>query len=609
MKRIGLTIIIICLLSSLNYAADIQLIATVDRISIALNQTFTYSIEISGDKIGSLRSDPQLPTMEEFASYMGSSGTSQNIQFVNGRMSVTKSMNYTFMATKVGKFTIEPAVIEYKGNTYKSDPIQIEIVKQAQQPRAHSQKQKNRSNQSSQQGSLQDDLFLKVFVNKKRVYVNEPVILTYKIYTAVNISSYGISKAPNTTGFWTEEFPMGKQPKTYREIYQGREFLIAEIRKIALFPTEIGKKTISPMQITCDVRMQTSRRSVFDSFFDDPFFGRSVQHTIYSPSTTIEVLPLPQKGKPEKFSGAVGNYSIKATIDKNNVVTNDAVALKVKIAGTGNIKVLPTPKVDIPTDFEQYEPKVSMDIKRTGNQISGSKTFEYVLIPRFPGTQKIKPIKFSYFDTNSKSYKEISTPEINIFVKKGKEDITYVSTGLSKEQVKLIRKDIRYIQTHTPEFRKIGKYFYNSYLFMALLIFPLILTAVSIAYRQRLDKLSENVAYARSQKANQIAMKQLKKAAKVLSDNTQKQFYAEISSALRGFLADKLNISAAGIITDQVESMMKSRNINDTIITKYLNCLQVCDYQRFAPSNSTIEDMKQFYNQAKDAIISLERAM
>lgn len=608
MKTTVILLILLCGFIPLALADDIQITATVDRTTITLNQTFTYTIEISGNKANSISQEPQLSDMSEFASYLGSSGTSQNIQIINGKMSVSKSMSFSFMAIKVGKFRIEPAELEFRGKIYKTEPIEIEIVAQTPQPKTSPQKRRGRT-LPRDQSSIEDNLLLRTFVNKKRVYVNEPLILSYKIYTTVTVTSYGIDKLPNTSGFWTEEFPIGPQPKTYREMYRGREFLVAEIKKMALFPTDPGKKTIGPMQIQCDVRVQNRRRSFFDSFFDDPFFGRSIRQPAYSQPVTIEVLPLPEQGKPVDFSGAVGNFSITATVDKHQAKTNEAIALKVKIAGTGNIKVLPTPRVQIPPDFEQYEPKVSQEINRSGNTISGNKTFEYVLIPRFAGTQKIKPIEFTYFDIKSKKYKRLSTPEIEIHVEKGSEQFAYIGTGLSKEEVKLLGKDIRFIQNYKSEFRKIGRYFYNSPLFIAMIIFPLLLVGASFGYRRRSDKISRNIAYARSIKANQMAMKRLRKADRVLAEKTQKQFYAEIANALLGFLADKLNISAAGIITDQVEQMMKSRNIDGQVISQYLNCLQVCDYQRFAPSNASSDEMKQFYNQAKKAIVSLEKVI
>ncbi|MEE4311322.1 MAG: BatD family protein [candidate division KSB1 bacterium] len=601
--KISIVILLSCLTQA--YAADIQISATVDRSTVALNQTFKYTIELSGDKLSSIKANPIFPDIEEFAVFMGSSGTTQNVQIVNGKMNVSKSISGSYMAGKAGKYTIPPAELEFNGTVYKSNTIDLEILSQAAQPRTT--QPNSRSSQSSAQGSLEDNIFLRVFVNKKKAYVNEPVIITYKIYTAVTITSYAMSKAPETEGFWVEDFPMGDQPKTRREMYKGREFLVAEIKKMALFPTDAGIKKIGPMQIDCDVRVQSRRRSMFDSFFDDPFFGRSVRHSVAAPSVQIDVQPLPVVGKPADFSGAVGQYALRSSVDKTSVETNNAIALKVVLSGTGNIKMLPEPRIDIPPDFERYDPKVSQQINRSGSSITGSKTYEYVLIPRFPGIQKIKPVSFNYFDTESKTYKRLLTKEIVIDVAKGDEDMMVVGSGLSKEEVKLLGSDIHFIQTAVPAFSKRGRYVYNSPLFLMLLVLPLAILGATVYYRSYQDKLSENVAYARNRKANSLAMRRLKKARRVLSESTQKAFYAETSKALLGFLADKFNISAAGIVTDQVEELMKKNGIEETVISQYMECLQTCDYQRFAPSTSSMEQMNAFYEKAKSAIIAVEK--
>lgn len=591
------------------FSADIEITTSVDRTVVGVNQTFTLTIEISGEKVNKV-GDPKVPDLSAFAVSMGNSGTSQNIQVINGKMSISKSMNFSYMASTIGKFTIPPAVIDFNGKVYRSKPIQIEVVKSS----TPSQQPGNRGTRTTPQSGPanqidQENLFLRVTANKRKVYVNEPVVLSYKIYTNVTVTQYGISELPSTAGFWVEEFPLGNQPKTYEEIYNGRKFVVAEIRRVAMFPTDAGKKTITPMEIECSVRVQTRRRSVFDSFFDDPFFGRSVRKSVSSQPVSIEVMPLPDEGKRSNFSGLVGNFNISASVDKKNVKTNDAISLKVRISGNGNVKMIPTPVVNIPPDFEKYPPKESQSIKRSEQGVTGSKTFEYVLIPRYPGRQIIQPIKFSYFDVNKKKYQYLQTPELVINVEKGSEDFISVGSGLSKEEVKLLGRDIRYIQRGSPEFQKIGAAFHKSYYFILLLVMPVVLILSSLGYRRHMDKIQENEAYARSRRANQLAMKRLHKAKKLLNENTQKEFYAEVANSLMGFLGDKFNIAAAGIITDEVEGLMKKHNIPEHVISQYLACLQMCDYQRFAPSSAKQDEMEQFFTQAKNAIVTLEKVI
>ncbi|MFQ5823678.1 MAG: BatD family protein [bacterium] len=593
--------------SPLIFGQDLEIKAYVNRTTIGLNQQFELSVELSGSDANQAPQPPS-PNLEEFAAYLGSS-SSQNIQFINGRMSVTKTFTHHFIATKVGKFQIDPIKLDYQGKTFSSAAITIEIVKSQTTPPQKRTPTQNPTVRDTE--DLSGLLFLKANVNKRRVYQNEPVIVSYKIYTAVNVSSYGISQLPNTVGFWTEEFPTPQRPTLSDEVINGRRFRVAEIKKVALFPQGPGNKTLDPLIVECEVqvRKRRSRRDIFDSFFDDPFFGltQTVTRTLNSNPISIEVLPLPQEGKPTDFSGAVGKYLISTTVDKKEVKTNEAVTLRLKISGKGNIKFLPQPKVSFPPDFEVYDPKIIENIQRKENQISGSKSFEYVLIPRFPGNQIIKPISFSYFDLSTKSYKTLLTDPIEISVTKGDEPLVAVGVGTSKEDIKFIGQDIRFIQLRLPEFHQVGSIFYKSWPFYLLLMLPLLILGGGFGYRKHLDKLSTNVAYARSRKANQMALKRLRKAKIQMNKGNLREFYGEVSKALMGFIGDKLNVSAAGLITDQVAEMLRTYHIDKEIVSDYLDCLQTCDYRRFAPTNLDNGEMQEFFEKAKKAIINLEK--
>jgi len=607
-------ILILFLLSTtMLVAADFEVNVIIDQNRITENRMFTLSIEVSGEGAAQVSFDPQFPaSMDQFSTFLGRGGESSNFQLINGKMSISKSIQYNFMATKVGTFTIDPIEIKLDNQTYQTKPITIEIVKATVSAPPSAAPGAPATKPLQAEDSVEGNLFLKATVNKKNVYQNEPVVVSYKIYTRVNITSYSIEKSPNTAGFWTEEFELPQQPRLYDEVVNGRQFKVAEIKKVALFPTELGTKTIDPLIISCDVRVSTRRRSrdLFSSFFDDPFFARTQRYQIVStPPITINVQPLPVEGKPKNFSGAVGQFNLSANIDRQEVETNESIKLKVSLSGRGNIKILPNPLVQIPEDFEQYGPTSSQKINRENDIISGSKSFEYVLIPRQPGTKKIKPIEFAHFDIGTKSYKTLITPEIIINVKRGKKDAFTAGTGFTREEIKLLGQDIRYIHQNIPEFTAIGNYFYQTPVFLVLFIAPLLLLLGAVAYRQRTNRMSGDLAYARSKMANRIANDRLKSAKKYLAENTQKEFYAEISRALFSFLANKLNLDEAGIMTDQIKTLLKEKGVKETTIDLYLNCIQMCDFQRFAPSNSKIEEMKKFYHQAKTAIVNLQREL
>ncbi len=381
---------------------------------------------------------------------------------------------------------------------------------------------------------------------------------------------------------------------------------------MTLFPTSPGKKIVGPMTLQCEIKETTRRRSrdMFDSFFDDAFFGRTVRKTIASPAVEIDVKPLPAANKPKSFSGAVGQYKLKAVVDNTSVKTDEAITLKVTISGTGNIRMLSKPEVIIPVDFEQYEPTVTERIDRTNGIISGSKTFEYVLVPRFPGEQHIKPIVFSYFDPRTKTYKTVQTEEIVVNVAKGKDQIVRGGgSGLSKEEVKYVGRDIRFIKMSSDDFKPTGYRLYKSFIFYLFLLLPLAALGIAFIYQKHLEKLSENVAYARSRKANALAMKRLSKARSLLKEETQKEFFAEVSNALAGFAADKLNMSKAGLISDELEKEFKKRHINEELTKEYFDLIRLCDFQRFAPSSVRREEMEESYQAAKKVIIKLEKAL
>ncbi|MBN1479748.1 protein BatD [candidate division KSB1 bacterium] len=606
MKSKTFIIFIFLAISSWLSAQPLTVTTSVNQNQIGLNQQLVFTIELSGEAAQKV-AQPELPDMQGYLDFLGSGGTSQNISFVNGRMSVAKTFTYYYLAVKEGEFIVPPVTVIYDNTEYASKPITVTISQSA----AAGQSQSPASSQPPSSNST-DDLYIRTIVNKRSVYQNEPIIVTYRIYAAVSVTGYSITKLPETTGFWTEDIETPQQPQVKNEMIDGKRYLTADIKKIALFPTSAGEKTIGPMALQCEVRVQTSRRSrdLFDSFFDDAFFGGTTRRSIASPAVEIDVKPLPAANKPADFSGAVGQYKLNATVDKTDVNTDEALSLKVNISGTGNIRLLPKPRLEIPSDFEQYDPKETEVIDRQGGIISGSKTFEYVLVPRFPGEQRIKPITFSYFDPVKKDYVTLSAPELIINVTKGANQfIASGGSGLSKEEVRYVGQDIRFIKLAPGDFQPIGYRIYTSFGFFALLALPIFLLAWAVLYKNHRDRLSENIAYARSRRANTLAMKRLSKAKLLLSEDRQKEFYAEVADALTGFAADKLNMSKAGLISDELEKEFKNRGLDAELTTDYFSLIRTCDLQRFAPSTVEVETMQQSYKEAKKVIIKLEKAL
>lgn len=605
--RIFILGLFICGFAEPAIGQDLQINATVSRNIINVDEQFQVDVELSGSEANQAP-QPQRPDLSEFASYLGS-GSSTSMQIINGQMSVSKTFTYHFVATKAGTFTIPPVRLTFEGKNYSSQPLKVRVGKGRS-----GNASPGSPGQTPDSAAPNDDpekLFLKAIPNKRRVYQNEPVVVSYKIYTAVSVQNYGISELPNPVGFWSEEFDLPKRPRLHDEMVNGIRYRVAEIKRLALFPQGPGQKTLDPLTIECEVQMprSRSRRDIFDNFFNDPFFGRTVRKSVRSNPVTIDVKPLPEADKPADFSGAVGSFSISGEIDKTRIKANEAITYKVTISGTGNIKIIPEPDLDLSSDFEVYDPEIIENINRNSDVISGSKTFEYVLIPRFAGDYTIRPTTFSFFDLRSQSYRTVSTEPVDVTVSEGDQGYAGVSAPSSKEVVKLIGQDIRFIQMRMPEFEERGSVFYKSFFFYVVLVVPFFAIAGAFMYRRHQDKLSSNVAYARNRKANQMALKRLKKANKQMREGNPREFYGEVSKALMGFIGDKFNVSAAGLITDEVNEILKQHGVNPDIVTEYISCLQTCDYQRFAPSESDNGEMNAFFEKARTAITNLEKSL
>jgi len=585
------------------YGNNVEVKSHVDKTVVGLNQQFTLHVEISGENINSA-SDPQLPPMDDFSVFLGS-GTSQNYQFINGKASVSKIISYHFQATKIGAFQIDAVSVKVGQQILKTKPIDVRVEKTAS---SSTSRQPSGSQQQQSSGIGDDDLFMKAIVSKKQVYQNEPVIVTYKIYTLVNISNIGMSKVPGTTGFWVEEYPLNQQIPTSNEIIKGKRYTVATVKKTALFPMSAGQKTLDPMAVDCDVRVRTRSRDVFDSFFNDPFFGgRSIRKSIQSNPLRINVLSLPEEGRPSDFTGMVGQFSIKSIVDKRQIKTNEAVTLKVTLSGTGNIKTLPEPKVKFPNDFELYPPKTNEKINRQDSGISGTKTYEYVLVPRLPGTKTIPSIVLNYFDPKAKSYKTAQTSPITLDITKGNEAFTVVHGEGGKTQVQWFGQDIRFIKSQSASFYKMRQSVSNRGVFWVILFLPWIAIASALFYRKHLDRLHGDVAYARDRRASRAAKKRLYVARAYLQTSKQKEFYAEIAKTLIGYLGDKLNIAEAGLMKDDAKKQLQDRGVGDETITMYFDLLNTCDMKRFSPTNANEEEMRAFYKKSERALIKIEK--
>ncbi|HPM96828.1 MAG TPA: BatD family protein [bacterium] len=601
--RVNTQLSFFILFAAISYAANAQplkVTTTVDRTTVALNQRLALTVTLSGDGAQKVER-PSPPDLGEALRLLGAGGTSQNIQLMNGKMSVEMSSTFYYIAAKEGRFTIPPIKAVYQNTEYASNPIDIEIVASSQQPSTP-------VTPPGEQTDLSELLFVRTLVNKSRVYQNEPVVVTYRIHTQVNVAGYALSQLPETTGFWVEDIE--SQAVTREEEYRGKRYTVADIKKMAAFPTSPGVKTIGALAMTCEVRLQNRRRSrdIFDSIFEDPFFTRTVKQEVFAPAVKVEVMPLPEENKPANFSGAVGSFTLDASVDRREVKANEAVTLTVKIAGQGNIKILPTPALQLPADFTSYDPTISQTVQANDRGVRGSKTFEYVLIPRFPGEKKIKSIEFAYFDPQKGEYQVLKTPEITLSVAKGDQEILSVGSGLSKEDVQLIGRDIRFLKLQSSRFESINRQVYLRPLYLLVIILAALCLLGVAGYQRYSDKLNENQALARSKKASRTVRKRLHSAHQALKADEGVAFYGELSRALLGYISDKLNLAEAGVVSQELEKLLTERQVGKELVAELLRILQICDYYRFGLGQTDKKEMEAVYQQAKTLLVKLGRS-
>lgn len=589
------------------FAQDIQIKAYVSNNSPALDEQFRYTLELSGNSTS--LPQPGFPDFKNFYVLTGPN-TSSSIQIVNGKMSSIKSYSFVLQAKNKGSIKLAPATVTYKGKSYTSNPITLKVGGAASAQKQSTTQPQIKSRKDSEISG--QDLYIKTFVSKRKAYLGEQIILTYKLYFRAQVRGYNFEKMPSYAGFWTEEFEMPRQPVIETEMVNGVQYNTAVLRRLAIFPTQTGVLELEPMRVSLEavVQAKRSRRSLFDSFFDDPF-GRTVQKVVTTKPIKITVKSLPAAGKPKDFSGAVGNFKFSAKVDKYEAQVNQAISLKLNLQGSGNIQTVELPAVKIPTDIEQYEPKIASNIKKDGKIISGSKSAELILIPRIPGAYKIKPIRFSFFNPRTLKYETITSKPIQLVIAEGSGGPLISGkgrSGLSRQEVTLLGQDIRFIKEFS-EFTPINDKPYLSYYFWGSMVLALIFYLSFLVYDDRLARISNDEGLARKSRAAKLATRQLANAHKHIQDQDKSVFYRSLSSALQGFVQDKLNIELTDFSAQNIERALRDYNIEEDEIKEYKTVLEESDFHQFSGSGSSTEECRSLYERAKTILTRLAKGI
>ncbi len=584
-------------------AQDLSVRSYVSSNPAPPNRPFDLNVEVTGAQTAD--GEPVLPDLGDFASLL-STGRTSTVRMVNGETRVSVIWVYRFQPNREGSFEIGPIQVRVGGQTLRTDPLQLTIgsgAAQGSSPPVTQSRPPQPQPQAQEPAIGDDDIFITAEVSDRRVFVGEPVIVEYRIWTRVNVSQYSATELPANTGFWVEEFPIAT-PEVEQIERDGVPFATAVIRKVALFPTGPGTRTVEPLGIEAQIRVRRRSNDILDDFFNRSLLGRLEPVLVASEPVEIQVDPLPE-GQPRGFSGFVGSVDMSLVLDRGRVETNDALSMTVRLQAEGNVQTLPEPEIPFPPDFEVYPPEVTERIDRTGSRIRGTKTYQYVLIPRSPGSHSIPAVSLDYFDPRRGVYATATTDPLSIDVTGDPvEGALIVRPG--RGSIEPLREDIRFISIEIPRFTRSSRSLLDNAGFWLLLLAPALAVGGAVGVRRHQDRLTGDVAWARSRRATRTARKRLA-GARSLLHGEGRAFYAEVDRALQGFVGDKLNLPEAGLMKEDVRQRLIARGVSVEALDAYLACLDECERQRFAPAEAATTEREAFLARAGDAMSRLDR--
>ena len=572
--------------------------------NVSVGEQFRLSYTVNTQDVSDFRAG-NIP--EELDVLIGPNRSMQSsYQMINGHTSSTSSITYTYIvcATKNGTFTISPAHVVVNGKSIASNSLTIKVSGTAQSGSSSRQRQNDddggemRDAGSAISGS---DLFIKVSANKKRGHEQEPILLTYKVYTLVSLTQLR-GDMPDLKSFYSQEVDLPQQKSFSVERVNGRPYRTCTWSQYVMFPQMTGKLQIPSITFEGIVVQQNRNVDPFEAFFNGGSGYIEVKKKIVAPSIEIQVDPLPER--PANFSGGVGQFNISAQLDKTSTKANDPVSLRIIVSGVGNLKLIKQPVINIPKDFDKYDPKITDQTKLTNNGLEGSKIYDFLIVPRHQGKYEIPPVEFTYFDTTTGSYKTARSESFTLDVAKGS-GAEAVNDFTGQAGLQELNKDIRYIKTGDARQKGLDNFFFGSVAYWAtLIVLALIFISLFIVFRQRAID-NANVTKMRGKKANKVATKRLKKAALLMAENKPSEFYDEVLRALWGYVGDKMNIPVEQLSHDNISQRLSERQVDAEVISQFIEALDECEFERYAPGDPK-GNMEKVYEKAMTAIEKIE---
>ena len=605
MKHIGryAILVVIAICCALSSRAQHIVVSAPSHVSAGENFRLAYTIntrDVEEFRMGGVPEGLEViagPYTSQQSSY----------QMINGHTSSSSSVTitYTLYAAKNGSYTIGSSHAVVNGKRIASRAVKVSVSGHARNsngaPNMHGSSNMDDEPRMRQAGSSISgrDLFIKVSANKKTVHEQEPVLLTYKVYTQVDLSQLE-GKMPDLKGFHTQEVALPQQKAFHSEMVNGRQYKCVTWSQYVMYPQMTGKLEIPSITFKGLVVQQNRNVDPMEAFFNGGSGYVEVHKDIKAPGMTINVLPLPSR--PANFSGGVGKFNISASIDKKEVKAGDPVTIRVVVGGVGNLKLLKQPIVTLPKDFDKYDAKITDKTRLTSNGVEGNMVYDFLVVPRNQGSYKIPPVEFTYYDTSSNSYKTIKTQAFDLTVSKG-DGSTDSSQDFSDQA-----KDIRALKLGKSKLHDLDDMFYGSFGYWTSLLVPLITFIVLLVVFRKRALENADIVKVRSNKANKIATKRLKKAQQLMSHGKQSEFYDEVLRALWGYVSYKLNIPVEKLSRENITENLEMHSVNISTIDKFTQALDECEFERYAPGDAA-GNMNKTFNSAMTGIMEIENAI
>ena len=604
MKKIGWYIILLLMMLGYHVHVDAQHISVSAPLHVAAGENFRVAYTINTRDVEEFRMGGVQDGLEVIAGPYTSSQSSY--QMINGHTSSSSSVTitYTLYAAKNGSFTIGASHAVVGGKRLSSRPVKIQVSGHAQRtngaPNMHGQDSYDQPRMRSAGSAISgSDLFIKVSASKKRVHEQEPILLTYKVYTQVDLTQLE-GNMPDLKGFHTQEVPLPQQKTFHTETVNGRPYKCVTWSQYVMYPQMTGRLEIPSITFKGIVVQQNRNVDPMEAFFNGGSGYVEVKKDIKAPGITLQVDPLPQR--PANFSGGVGKFNISASLDKKEVKAGEPITLRVVVGGIGNLKLLKQPVVNFPKDFDKYDAKVTDKTRLTANGVEGNMVYDFLAVPRNQGSYTIPSVELTYYDTSKNAYKTIKTQPFKVEVEKGD------GTSAESEDFASQDKDIHTIKLGKAEQHKADEMFFGSFGYWISLLIPLIAFVVLLIVFRRRAIENADIVKKRSNRAGKIATKRLRLANKLMLQGKQGEFYDEVMRALWGYMSYKLNMPAEKLNRDNIRETLGRHFVDDATIEKFTTALDECEFERYAPGDAA-GNMNRTFESAMTAIMDIENAI